>query len=390
MSGFKVTSWNVEWLIDHFDVASGVVQPGSKRSRRTMPSQEHAAAKLDAIRRVISEIDPDILLLIEAIPGPDRMLEFVAQHLPDYRLVTRGNVSDAAYHIQGEQWIWFVMKPAVMEACGAHLLDVGTWQAYTREIYTATEARKEHKDGQWWVSAPSIITVDGKKTIGAPVLKPHSHYRHPQVLVLDWKGARVEFVGVHLKSKHIGMSVPRRKAGESDKAYYSRADVRLFLANAAIARMKLTTEATDVRHYIDRRFEQEVLPAIFVLGDVNDGPGKELVEREHLLHDLIGNLQGDVFFARRFLNHALFDNPQHLRWTSRFEDELEPGKPPEILLDHIVFTEALSRRVDGALRIQPHAGLVEHEIFERISTQMPSGTQISDHRPVSLYVNEAV
>jgi hypothetical protein len=53
-----------------------------------------------------------------------------------------------------------------------------------------------------------------------------------------------------------------------------------------------------------RRFEQDPEPSIFLVGDVNDGPGKELLEREYLFHDLISNLQGDVFFAEKFMSHA--------------------------------------------------------------------------------------
>lgn len=52
---------------------------------------------------------------------------------------------------------------------------------------------------------------------------------------------------------------------------------------------------------------EDANPAIFVMGDLNDGPGKEPFEERYLYFDLISNVQGDVFWARRFLNHALFD-----------------------------------------------------------------------------------
>jgi hypothetical protein len=281
--------------------------------------------------------------------------------------------------------MWFLTKPALKNLRAAQLLDVATWQAYTRKIYTDQESRRQHRDGQWWVSVPKIDKT--RKLVGAHVLSPHAHYRHPQVLVLDWDGIRVEFIGVHLKSKFTGISVPRRAPNENDKNYFTREDVVFFMANAVVARAKLSTEATDVRHYIDQRFAQEPLPAIFVLGDMNDGPGKELLEREYLLHDLISNLQGDVFFARQFLNHALFDNPDALRWTVEFEDELDPKRSPHILLDHIVFTEALSRRGIGPLIVEPGMGKVEHEIHDRIASVLPHGMAVSDHRPVTLVVS---
>ena len=386
MAAFKLTTWNVEWLGPSFDVASGAVAPESRQNGRKMPSVEDAKAKLDGIERVIKEIDPDILLLVEAVGDPDRMADYVKEHLSDFVLIDRPDEPKSAYHIRGDQWMWFLTKPAIRDERDAKLLDIATWHAYTREIYTNQGSRQQHKDGWWWISTPKLDKKN--KVVGAHVHRRHSHHRHPQVLVLDWNGTRVEFIGVHFKSKFVRRSVPRRYADESDKDYFGRDDVKFYMANAVAARSKLTTEATDVRNYIDHRFRQESLPAIFVLGDVNDGPGKELLEREYLLHDLVGSLQGDVFFARQFLNHALFDNEDELRWSVKFRDKLDPRRSPHILLDHIMFTEALSRRGLGPLIVNPQKGKVEHEIHERISSLMPSTDIISDHRPVSLVVSE--
>ena len=75
------------------------------------------------------------------------------------------------------------------------------------------------------------------------------------------------------------------------------------LKEAIKARIKLVTEAEKIRHYINARFQQEPAPRIFVLGDANDGPGKRFFERQYLFFDLLSNIQGNVFFARQFLNH---------------------------------------------------------------------------------------
>jgi hypothetical protein len=205
----------------------------------------------------------------------------------------------------------------------------------------------------------------------------HRHYRHPQVLVLDWHGTRVELIGLHLKSKYV-------RGGESD--WNAGGDRRNgFIEKAIKARIKLTTEAVNVRSYIDRRFQQTSNPAIFVLGDLNDGPGKEHLEDTYLFFDLLSNIQGDVFFARRFLNHALFDLDEDLRWSVHFEDFMMPDRDPHILLDHILFTQGL---VDGSLplHVEPRSGLVEHEIHELVNAAQPAYAETSDHRPVSVIV----
>jgi hypothetical protein len=378
MLAFKLTSWNAEWLTDCFDVARGAHPPGSRAYGRKRPSASDAGAKLAALRAEILEMNPDILCLLEAIPGAADMQAFQAAYLPEYVLVTRPG-DDATYGIRGEQWIWFLVKPNIAAATSPSLLDIGVWQAYTQET-----SGGDHAKGKWHVSAPALDK--DTQTAGPNARLEHSHYRHPQVLVLNYAGTRVEIIGAHLKSKHIGMDIPKQLPGEDRETYLSRPDMRWALANAHVARAKLSSEATDVRYYIDKRFEQEALPIIFMAGDFNDGPGKELLEREYLLHDLIGNLQGDVFFARKFMNHALFDYPQDLRWTTQFADNLDPARSPRILLDHIIFTEALSRRGIGPLLVEPNSGLVEHEIHDRINSPLSKGAKTSDHKPVSLAV----
>ncbi|MCQ1778119.1 endonuclease/exonuclease/phosphatase [Neorhizobium galegae] len=381
MKAFKITSWNVEWLIDSFSVVTGKAKEKSKTFSGRRPSMVDAQAKLQALRSEILAIDADVLFLIEAIRGADAMLEFCRTYLPEYQLIVHPAGDDKAYDVLGEQWMWFLVKPELAAATEAHLLDLTVWKSYTASV-----AFRPQADGKWVFSAPQLIK--SSQTVGSNIRQQHSHYRHPQVLVMTWEGRRVEIIGAHFKSKHIGMEVPARAAGETDKAYYARADVNWFMANAHLARIKLTTEATDVRYYIDKRFEQEESPIIFVIGDLNDGPGKELIEREYLLHDLIGVLQGDIFFARKFLNHALFDYPQNLRWTSQFQDKLDPARSPNILLDHITFTEALSRVGLGSLVVHAKAGLVEHEIHERINALLSEKAKTSDHAPVSLVVSK--
>ena len=161
-----------------------------------------------------------------------------------------------------------------------------------------------------------------------------------------------------------------------------------FVREALKARVKLATEAANVRAYIDAKFAQTPNPAIFVLGDLNDGPGKEFFERQYLFFDLVSTLQGDVFFARKFMNHALFDFAHELRWSVRFDDYVDPARDPCILLDHILFTQGL---VDGSLplRVEPGAGFVEHEVHALVNAGEPANRKSSDHAPVSVWITIA-
>lgn len=332
MGTIKITSWNVE----HMERLAQPDLSASVRRRR------------DAVVQELRALAPDILCLLEG-PKGEAAIDSVASDLLGGEWVPV-KAQSGAYATLGSQWIWFLVRPPLAERCS--LLPVATWDAFA--------------GGSWpchlWGEFDAI---------------QHRHYRHPQVLVLDWNGFRVEFIGLHLKSKFVNQGERMWQAGGDDQ--------REFIREALRARVKLTTEASNVRAYIDAKFQQSVEPAIFVLGDLNDGPGKEYFEDQFLFFDLISNIQGDIFAARRFLNHALFDFPDELRWTVQFEDFVDPARNPRILLDHILFTQGL---VSGALpwRIDARAGLVEHEIHDLVNASLPLSLKTSDHKPVSVVV----
>jgi hypothetical protein len=124
-----------------------------------------------------------------------------------------------------------------------------------------------------------------------------------------------------------------------------------------------------------------------ILGDHNDGIGKDYFEEYYLFFDLIINaIQGDVMNAEEFFNHALFDFKASLRWSARYDDPITHKKAADnpLLLDHILFSQPL---VNGSLPLQvnANAGLVEHEIHDRVNALATKRTYTSDHCPVSCY-----
>ena len=332
METIKITSWNIA----HLDRLTQDQLSTTEVKRR------------DAIVREIRELSPDILCLVEG-PKGEAAIDRVSNDLLDGEWVA-AKVVDGMYATQGTQWIWFLVRHTL--AGRAALLPTEIWDSFTCRFWQC----------HFW---------------GEFEERNHSHYRHPQVLVLDWDGFRVEFIGLHLKSKFVNQGENMWNKGGVDR--------QEFIRKALSARIKMTTEATNVRAYIDAKFRQIESPAIFVLGDLNDGPGKEYLEERFLFFDLVSNIQGDIFAATRFLNHALFDFPDHLRWTVHFKDFVDPERDPHILLDHIMFTQGL---VSGSLpwKIDAHAGKVEHEIHDLINAPLSSKAKTSDHKPVSIEV----
>ncbi len=185
----------------------------------------------------------------------------------------------------------------------------------------------------------------------------------------------IEIIGVHLKSKSNRNPVLKDTKGNLKGTY---------LHEATEARIKLATEARNVREYISAKFEQVDHPGLILMGDCNDGPGHDFFEKRYLFFDLISNLQGDVMIAERFFNHAVFDFPNHLRWTAKFRDEVLgiPASKNPLLLDHILMSQPLSRD-KFAIVVNEYAGKIEHEAYERFNAGATSNARTSDHRPMS-------
>jgi hypothetical protein len=342
----KTTTWNIEHA-------------------RKLVVDNPSAQVLDRRRRVqetIDEMDPDILCVVEGPRGEKAITDFCHDVLNDKWLpvLLKGQhdalgARDADYLIAGNQWVWFLVKPEMAGQC--RLQSPATWLAFT--------GARTWKVNYWGKIKPSR----------------HDHYRHPQVLIVYiGNGEELELIGVHLKSKINRKTITRDPDGNLTGEY---------LEEALKSRVKLATEAINIRDYINARFSQIPYPALLVMGDCNDGPGHDSFESQYLYFDLVQNLQGEVLLAERFFNHALFDFSADLRWTAKFRDEVLdiPASQNPLLLDHILISQPLVRG-QFPLQVNENAGKVEHLAFERANAGSNSKTRTSDHRPVSCRLDD--
>ena len=339
----KIASWNVEY-------ADRLLKAGT------------AAAKdrKERVKKTLQAIDPDIFCLVEGPAGEKGAVDFATSVLGgEWVPVLLSDAGGAAgsrdrdYATQGIQWIWFFVKPGLKSRC--RLRAPADWQQLT--------GRTSWKLYLW-----------GKPGAQAT----HSHYRHPQMLVYTFdNGESVELIGVHLKSGYMDktLKIERDEGGNLTGPY---------LDEALTNRIKLATEAHDVRLYISGRFGQEAKPpAMVVLGDCNDGEGQDYFESYYLFFSIVSNLEGDVVHSGEFFNHALFDYDPARRWSIKFADEVTGLTADEnpLLLDHILMSQPLC---NGSYPVVANArgGQVEHDAYEAGN---PTGkTPTSDHRPVSM------
>jgi hypothetical protein len=337
----KVTTWNLK---------------NSDRLIVDNPS-DNVEDRLARVKQTIETIDPDILCIQEGPKGEVAIDEFCGKVLDRQWLpVLLRQASDALgdrdkeYQIKGTQWIWFLVRTGMEERCV--LQPPTTWQDFLGRSRWPVHFWGVEKEYQ------------------------HYHWRHPQVMILDvGNGQNIELIGVHLKSK-----INRRKITWDNGVLTGD-----FVDEALKARIKLATEARNIRSYIGAKFNQLAEPGIVVLGDCNDGVGHDKFEREYLFFDLISNIQGDVMFAERYFNHALFDCPAHLRWSARFADKVMKVSAANnpLLLDHILMSQPLCRD-QLPIVANAHAGMVEHETYMRENAGSNSKTRTSDHRPVTI------
>lgn len=337
----KVMTWNLEY---------------SHRLISANPSA-NILERRQRVCETIERINPDILCIQEGPKGEQAINDFCTQVLDrqwlPILLQREGDAlgdRDNEYEIKGSQWIWFLVKPVLADRC--RLQSPETWQTFT--------GMKTWRVYFW----------------GEEKATRHSHYRHPQVLIYDLgNGQEIEVIGVHLKSKINKKRIIRDQKDNLVGEYVNK---------ATEARIKLATEARNIRRYISAKFNQLSNPGIILMGDCNDGPGQDYFENNYLFFDLISNLQGEVMISERFFNHALFDFPLHLRWSAKYRDKVYkiPASRNPLLLDHILISQPLCR---GKLSLiaNENAGKVEHEVYERSNADSNSKTRTSDHRPVS-------
>ena len=350
MKTLKMSTWNVEHA-------------------KQLLVEQPSAQVLDRIQRVQNtflQMDSDIVLMVEGPKGEANILKFCHtvlnnQWIPILLKTDNDAVGDRdrdyGNHMGGTQWLWFLVKPEIASQC--RLQSASVWQAFVNA-------------DRWRVNYWGKIIPDNYK-----------HYRHPQVLIYELdNGQEIECIGVHLKSKINLNPITKDAEGNLTGKY---------LETALKARVKLATQARNVRHYVKAKFNQLEQPGLIILGDCNDGPGQDYFENQYLFFDLIQNLQGDVMQSQQYFNHALFDYAAELRWTAKYRDAilgLSANNNP-LLLDHILMSQPLCNG-SFPLKVNAKAGQVEHQIFERTNANANSKTRTSDHRPVSLTLTETI
>jgi hypothetical protein len=212
---------------------------------------------------------------------------------------------------------------------------------------------------------------------GDLILAKYAFTRAPLATRAVVNGTSVEVIVTHLKSNFVNKG----------KQLWENPDTQIqFVREALKNRRRIATEGMRIRRYLDERLLADRDAAIVVLGDLNDGPGRDYFEELYLAHNVTDILAGSPYEPELVFFDAPADVPLDKRFTAVFDDYVTDEKDKKLLLDHILLSPAFSR--PGPVSRVPGSGKIAHT--EWAAQVEGDGGQrdkrATDHRPVTVRV----
>lgn len=342
MPTLKVCSFNCEWMNDWFVSGSG---PAAFRPTFTKDGHtNNTNATCMRAAAAITAIDPDVLALQE---GPSRKEEldlFISTFLTDAQGAPRyqSYLGDTG----AAQKVGLLFKPQI----GAQL---------------APHADIAELIDDW------NTDVDGDEQLEA-----YHFTRSPLVVNLQAGAATFQMLVMHTKSNFV----------QSGQAMWNNpAQRQEYIHQALTNRRRISAEGMRTRTYLDKVLSADSGRRIIVLGDLNDGPGRDYFEDYYLTHNVTDLIAGSAFEPEWTFTHAQRDVPLAQRYTAVFDDYVPTPQPNrKVLLDHILLSPGFSGAT--GLRKVPNSGAIHHAEFtaQVVNNGQHREDRPSDHRPVSV------
>lgn len=346
MEEIKITTFNVEWMVNLFK--NGKPELLTKPSKYTpglgaKPKDPQNVA--DRIASVIKEVDPDILGICEGPPLKAQMEIFVEKKLSNEYIVYSMEDGSQSVH-------------ALVHKRLNRKIKVNQLPRSDKVFERLRTVRLYHKFGNVKLAQKGRFT------------------RLPVVLRLERKGRITEIMAVHTKSKISDL----KKARDWEKK------TKDLVISAINSRQKLSIEMNVIRKYIAHRLYSKAAESVIVMGDLNDGIARDVVDDTYLLHSIVHELRGAFHHETALMRHVL--TPKQLQkesyaWTVTFKDATNGGKNTRVLLDHMLYSPNCNQ--GGTVCFVRDSGYIEHEAFEKyiVKTGKTRDERPSDHRPLS-------
>ncbi|MBE0548122.1 MAG: hypothetical protein IH627_10810 [Rubrivivax sp.] len=359
MSQLKVCTYNIEWMLSLFGAQRDVdwladpkipdTFPGAKRGDIRFKPIADVHGLCTRIAKGIESVDPDVLFVQEGPPIPQQMSLFVKMFLNDEYAVHRSNRAD--------QSVYALVRRSLQDDITPWVPDNSTPQVLWRGIPYYP----------WG-------------TIAESARKSHNLARHPLFVRCKLaSGQDLILGGVHTKSKFSKL--------KTKKQWDDREAKPAPVLDALSSRQKLSAEVHCLRDVLTRIVAVGPSQAsVVVVGDFNDGPFFDLMEREFLIRNILDELVGTFLDPNTYFKHAMEPEILASAATTRFSDPLEGGALVEELIDHILVSPAIWSGI-GAYGLKAKSCQVEEAAWQLGVVGNPEGSREnrpSDHKPVSM------
>jgi len=343
MPEIKIASFNAEWMTKLFvgTRAEFYVGPSLKGGLGAKPRDCQLVSR--RIAGVIKGLRAHIIGIIEGPPRKAQMELFVRDYL------------DNRYHVlsmeDGSQSIHVLVRRNIAIDVEQVPEDADIYRHLAREVsyYRWDEVAEESLE---------------------------KFTRKPVVLTLHVDGERYELMCFHTKSK---ISKLKRKA------QYTQRD-KAAIVDALRSRQKLSAEMAAVRRYLTHAILSRRVHGCILMGDLNDGPHRDVFEEKFLIHNIVDELRGGFDREQALMHHALpakfLEGAE--AYSADFPDPTRDEQMVQVLLDHILVTTGMYEGT-SRLRLNKRRGRIEHAVFERQleNNGRQRDDRPSDHRPVS-------
>lgn len=359
MGQIKIATFNAEWMASLFGAVWLAWQPPNIPT--TFPGKKLGDIELEPIedvhglcRRiagVIRDTGAHIIGLQEAPPRPDQLQVFVDQFL------------DGDYVVHQSNPRWQSISALVHRSVANR---VTGWQSTAPNF------------ARMWDDVPYYPWG----TFGVSDRKQHDLYRRP--LLLNFKPSAVSRKELRLAVLHTKSKFSLLKTREQWEQRNREA-----ILDALDTRAKISAEVSRVRSFLDGELTvagADVPRSFVLMGDLNDGPFAELMEREFMIHNIVDELVGSLLQPDKHLRHAMTPDVLSTASTASFPDPLQNGEIVTELIDHILVSPAIWQR-KGDFRLRPDSCQVETAVFDRYNQDTgpvrKRHLRPSDHKPVS-------
>jgi endonuclease/exonuclease/phosphatase family metal-dependent hydrolase len=355
MSELKIATFNLEWMISIFGGLWKDWQ--SPTIPVSFPSKNFGGIKLEAIADVpalceriagvIRDINAQIIGIEEGPPLKEQLEVFVQRFLSDEYVIYHSNAKMQS------------ICALVHRSISNHVT------AFDPNSQETKLLRSE---------IPYYIWGD----IDASTQKHHKFDRIPLVLSFHPEvDKELKIVIVHTKSKYSLLKTAEQWVTRDPAA----------IRDALDAREALSAEVMCLRGYLDKELEPpNGNTSLVVIGDFNDGPFAELIEREFLIHNIIDELAGSLLLPMHYFRHAMTPDILASAASTCFPDPLQNGLIVEELIDHILISPGIWQE-KAAFNLKPGSCQVEINAYNNhnddIGLVRERGLRPSDHKPVS-------